>query len=543
MSESPFFAPPACLPGTIPFILLGHPRSGSNLVMYSLMEHPKVAMTGELFHLAENVRRDIEAGGEPFYSPDEDGAGFLSERVFAPHPDERYLARGFKMFYKHARSGPSRTAWDYLIANRAIRVVHLIRRNLMECRISLEIATRTGRWEHSRDSGPAEPVAPFTISPEHCHEYFNELTASQLWASKAFAGHSVLELEYEKDVRVDLGKAIARIYEFLNVPPGPAPVRLLKQQTRRSSDLILNFDECRDYFRHTLFESFFDAPGDETKEVATQVKEAPQSSSRIRGPSANPERATRFVLLCHARTGSNLVLWSLDTHPEIWALGEVLTDDEKTRAKLALDEPGPRPCYHKGEDGAQFLDQHVFLERPPGPIRACGFKMFYEYARWDRNMNTAWEYLRDNADIRIIHLTRFNLLDCIISHKVAHTTGQWFSENEEEKPKKEAEAFWLDAEECHAYFDRIMTWRAWVAEAMKHHPMLEVEYQQDLTGNFHSTMARIFDFLGVSRQTAGMRLRKQQTKPRHEQLLNFEELRAHFRYTIYEEFFENGPRA
>jgi LPS sulfotransferase NodH len=251
-----------------------------------------------------------------------------------------------------------------------------------------------------------------------------------------------------------------------------------------------------------------------------------------------------FVLLCHARTGSNLVLRALSAHRDVCMYGEVLNHDEQSRVALAKDSPDPRVMYRTGQDATAFLDQQIYGSVRRRATGAVGFKMFYEYARWQPEMRTAWRYLVDRSDIRVIHLTRLNLLDCIVSHKVAEMTGQWYLEGGKRMPgKRGADPFWLNAEECHTYFDRIVTWRMWVARAMKDHAMLEIEYERDLCEDFGGTMERIHNFLGVSRRKAQVELAKQRTRSPSEQLENYDELREHFRNTLYEEFFpDNGER-
>ncbi len=257
---------------------------------------------------------------------------------------------------------------------------------------------------------------------------------------------------------------------------------------------------------------------------------------------STPTAATRFVLLCHARTGSNLMMAALEKHPEIRMLGEVFHGDEVERRKIAASSFAKSTAYRNGEDGAAYLEREVFLSSPKKPIRACGCKLFFDDARFDLNVRTAWESVVSNRDIRIILLSRSNLLNCLVSREVAMRTHQWSRPlNAVKLRKPEVRPFALEPDRCHWYFDRILSWRAWAADAFRDHPLLRLEYEADLDGRFPQAMSRTFDFLGVSPTTAKPRIEKQRTKSPAEQLSNFEALRSHFKYTLYQRFFEEEP--
>ena len=202
---------------------------------------------------------------------------------------------------------------------------------------------------------------------------------------------------------------------------------------------------------------------------------------------------TRFVLLCHARTGSNLLLRALEYHPAVADRGEALIHEEATRIAVAAAEPHPYCPYRQGRDAAGFLDDEVFRCADPA-VTVAGFKMFYEYARWEPEMRLAWTYLVEHRDIRIIRLDRHNLFDCLVSHRLAEATGAWLQEIGSATPV-EPPLLWLDPGECHDYFDRIVTWRLWADRAFQAHPVLALEYERDLCGDFDGTVSRVFQFL------------------------------------------------
>ncbi len=245
------------------FILLCHARSGSNLISLSLGKHGAVKMFGEIFHAS-----DLEACASlpkrlhPRHMRS-DAAQFLSQEIFDQQPPWPNRARGFKIFYEHARATPTqKAAWTYLIGRKDIKVIHLTRRNLLDCKLSLEVALRNGEWfVSSGEQSSAAPIERFSLSPWDCQQYFGQMLSSRMWAEEAFAGHRTLTLEYERDLCGDFAGTMARVFAFIGVPEVPVAQQLVKQQTGRPADRILNYEELRRWFEHTLHEEYFSAEG------------------------------------------------------------------------------------------------------------------------------------------------------------------------------------------------------------------------------------------------------------------------------------------
>jgi LPS sulfotransferase NodH len=255
----------------VKFILLGHGRSGSTLLVKNLIEHPGILMDEELFHPEEaerfksdpNPNRDApEMPGVEIrpYRDGEDGAEYLREAVFCDRSRDDILAVGFKLFYTHARGdAKARTAWDYLIENRDVRVVHLVRVNLLESFLSLKVAFMTGEWRRWKGAeGASAPPTSLRLEPRECEEYFNEITAYRAWARDAFRRHPFLEIEYERDVCARYPETMGRVYDFLCVPRGPAEQLLEKQSRRRPRETVSNYAELKEHFRPTAYGKFFE---------------------------------------------------------------------------------------------------------------------------------------------------------------------------------------------------------------------------------------------------------------------------------------------
>lgn len=254
----------------IRFILLSNGRTGSILLQQGIGEHPSIRAFGELFHNdeQERLRAFLELNEEfgsdraesSYYIDGEDGAEYLREGVFHERPWKDILAVGYRMFYAHAREIPnSSTAWDYLIDNTSIHVIHLTRRNLVENWLSLKIAMITKEWTWSKMSNHKRTVLPpLKMNPEQCEIYCNQVMAHREWARKVFRNHPILELEYEKDLCGRFKDSVKDVYDFLGLSPGPTRQLLDKQAQLKPSEQLANYYEFKQYFAHTIYADFFE---------------------------------------------------------------------------------------------------------------------------------------------------------------------------------------------------------------------------------------------------------------------------------------------
>ncbi len=255
------------------FVLLGHMRSGSTLVLHALSRHPNVHIYGELFNRSRKVREhDFASGitncsvaqtngidGNSYFKEGEDGAEFLANRVFFHRP-AKPLAVGFKLFYEHARdTAASSRAWEYLAAHKDVRIIHLTRRNLVKTLVSLRLATKTRVWSMPKGKEASE-VGPASLcmDPEEFEEFFQEQSETQRQAMELFKEHQIMTIEYQDDVCDRFQETLHRIHEFLEIPRRRAAMLIEKQGRGRLRDRLSNYRELRTHFAGTPYETMFD---------------------------------------------------------------------------------------------------------------------------------------------------------------------------------------------------------------------------------------------------------------------------------------------
>jgi LPS sulfotransferase NodH len=238
----------------------------------------------------------------------------------------------------------------------------------------------------------------------------------------------------------------------------------------------------------------------------------------------------RFVLLCHQRSGSTVLTRALQQHPAVRMHGELLTNSEDEATRRRVHSVDGR-WLTDGGDGAALLE-HVFAPRGEA---AVGFKLMHYHAA-SGPAATAWDLLRRDGALGVVHLRRDDLLACLVSDEVAQRRKVWHVDADRPLPD-ELPPFPVSPERCRALFERVDHWIARTRDWFGDHPLLELEYARDLAADLSGAAARVFAFLGVAPIAVDERLRKIARLGPREQLSNFAELEAAFAGTRWAHLF------
>jgi LPS sulfotransferase NodH len=241
----------------------------------------------------------------------------------------------------------------------------------------------------------------------------------------------------------------------------------------------------------------------------------------------------RFVVVCHARTGSTLLVDAVGQHPQAKVWGELFTLDlDARRAHAMPDEP-----FTDGEDGAAYLDR-LFAAAEREGFAAAGFKLMLSHGRTGA-ASTLWRYLAERRDIRVIFLRRRDLLACFVSLQIASRTQRWHAAATDDVVER-TEPEVVDPEALARYFGFIADrWRD-VEALFAHHPQLAVEYERDLCHAFAPTMQRVLRFLDLPEFKPRAGYRKLEQRDIRERVANYDELARRFAATPYARHFSDG---
>lgn len=225
----------------------------------------------------------------------------------------------------------------------------------------------------------------------------------------------------------------------------------------------------------------------------------------------------RFMVLSRSRTGSNMLLSFLNSHPNIHAEGEVFN-------RL------------NGRNYREILSR-VFADQPPR-ILAKGFKIFY-YHPLDDDSCAIWQDLEALDNLRVIHLKRKNILRTLISRKIAGYHDVWVdkaTDGNDNVCRRKAVSF--SPKELRRGFEQTRQWEASGAQRFAGHPLISV-YYEDLVRQPEAVFSKITDFLGVAYVQPKTALKKQNPERLRDLLVNYGELKEAFSGTEWQDFFED----
>jgi len=239
-----------------------------------------------------------------------------------------------------------------------------------------------------------------------------------------------------------------------------------------------------------------------------------------------------FVILGRSRTGSNFLRGLLNSHRNILALGEIF----RGRNDVCWDIP----CYPKTasmislieSDPVAFLQRYVF-GKWPDKISAVGFKMFYFYAQ-DEDRLLVWDYLEGQKDLKIIHLTRTNMLRTLLSVRRANLNQKWVNTSGTTEPMQPVR---LDYDECIGFFRKTREWELEYDRRFKDHPKVDLTYEE-LSSDRANNLKRLQEFLDVEIHHLLPSTYKQTTIPLLDAICNYSELKERFENSEWIDFFE-----
>lgn len=237
----------------------------------------------------------------------------------------------------------------------------------------------------------------------------------------------------------------------------------------------------------------------------------------------------RFICIGYARTGSTLLMRSLNNHSHIVGFGEIVKNIDRYPHH-----------YHEFEnsealferDPVRFLETRVFRKYPL-PVEAVGFKVFYHHAPRETAWGQAvWEYLLRQPDLRVLHLKRRNLLKTLLSERQAGETEEWIKYTNGHEPATVT----IAPAEAEAFFRRMTGWEAEYETLFAGHPRCQIVYEE-LTRDLSGELRRIQTFLGVPHEEVSPGTEKRPRRSLASQIENYDELAAHFHGTPWAVYF------
>ena len=139
----------------------------------------------------------------------------------------------------------------------------------------------------------------------------------------------------------------------------------------------------------------------------------------------------KFIVFGHQRSGSNMMINTLREHPHIVAFSELFV-----RSRIAFhidgyDNHSIKLLYLRNKYPIDFLESYIFSSYRKD-IKAVGFKLFPDQLNTN-NFRCLWQWIEQERDIKVILLTRRNLLAAYTSLFMARKTGKFRIKNESKR--------------------------------------------------------------------------------------------------------------
>lgn len=224
----------------------------------------------------------------------------------------------------------------------------------------------------------------------------------------------------------------------------------------------------------------------------------------------------KFIVLTQGRSGSNLLLSMLNSHPNIYTKNEIFQRLNGRSAESVL---------------AKIYRTH------PKQVQAVGFKIFYRHP-FDEASTQVWDLLTAIEELHVIHLKRRNLLRLAVSKKIAHQTDSWVNRNGTGATIASHE------KQVHFTVDELITEFTETDELQRRFgqlfdqkPMISC-YYEDLVANPNAGMAQMTNFLALAPCAPKVSVKRQNPESLSSLLMNYHELKAAFAGTAWISFFE-----
>ncbi len=242
----------------VKFIILGRSRTGSNFLRGLLASRGGVTVLGEIFKNPAKIEwgtKGFPVGFGAGHRYQRDPIGFLERDVFRPLPGS-VEALGFKLFYYHAAEPGRKQVWDHLRQRKDVRIIHLMRRNILKTHLSRQRAGRNDEWVSL--SKPALEEEPIELSIEECQQQFEQTRRWEHEFAALFIDVPMMNLYYE-DLVSQHETVMVDVQDFLGLEVRPVAPQTFKQSHRPMAEAIANFEQLRRAFQGTEWQSFFES--------------------------------------------------------------------------------------------------------------------------------------------------------------------------------------------------------------------------------------------------------------------------------------------
>jgi LPS sulfotransferase NodH len=218
-----------------PFLIIGHPRTGTSLL-----------------HTYLNSHANVLSLNEPLSYTTDGKALFKAYATFIK-------VVGFKYFHEYVLDIKKKNVLVQLITDHKIKVIKIHRQNYLRTYVSLCIAEKTKEWSSTSDRSTSLLNKQLYLTKDECILAFDNYKNLELSVEVLLAQYQtpVHEIDYEELV-ASPNKVMNGVYAFLGLS-AHKPFSLLKRQNpEQLSALIVNYSALKMAFIGSDYEAYFE---------------------------------------------------------------------------------------------------------------------------------------------------------------------------------------------------------------------------------------------------------------------------------------------
>lgn len=241
------------------FIILCRSRTGSNFLLNQLQFHENIRMFYEIFSQDQSPKEFWDYINYDIQNikniKQNDPIKFIETFLFREMP-LNVKAVGFKLFYYHAQKAKTQEIWQYLQDYQELKIIHLVRKNLLQTYVSQQIALTTNSW-YLKSGQQVKSNPAIALDYEQTIKAFEETKKLEAENDTFFQNHQIIKVFYEDLVKNNRSE-IAKIQNFLNVKPTPVSISTKKRSPQSLQQAIQNYSELKTNFQESPYTSFFE---------------------------------------------------------------------------------------------------------------------------------------------------------------------------------------------------------------------------------------------------------------------------------------------
>lgn len=240
----------------------------------------------------------------------------------------------------------------------------------------------------------------------------------------------------------------------------------------------------------------------------------------------------KFVIVAQLRSGYQFLSQLLNSNGHVLCFGEIFGSDKAVRQKSFFGNK--ISAIEDDEEVVDYINHNLIKYVFKKKVKAFGFKLNYVDCKHNENWAHIWDHIAAHK-WKIIHLHRENLLDRLISEKLAHKSNHWAW-----KPYADTQIE-VTFPELEFYRNQSLQWQEWANNHFKDSPMMQLTYEE-LTGNTEEVCDKVQEFIGVEKRNLWTEMPKQRTGGQATYLSNYRELyRECINHPIFKSYLTDLP--